>query len=805
MQKYNPNNIEKKWQKIWREQQPFRAVGNGEKPKYYPLIEFPYPSGSGLHVGHPRPYTAMDVVARKRRLEQYDVLFSMGWDAFGLPAENYAIKMKEHPSKITESNIAHFKQQLQRLGYSFDWSREINTTDSDYYRWTQWIFIQLFKKGLAYKKEMMINWCPSCKIGLANEEVVGGQCERCHGKVVQRPKSQWMLKITEYADRLIDDLDSVNFTDRVKAQQRYWIGRSHGVEITFQTSVSYPLVVFTTRPDTIYGATYMVISPDHPMIEQQKDSISNYEALQSYRKEANEKSEFERSELNKDKTGVEIKGVHAIHPVTKQPIPIWISDYVLMTYGTGAIMAVPAHDLRDHEFAVKFHLPVIPVVASNQSLEGDDAVFDGAEGVMIHSPLIDGLSVADAKEKMTEYLTSIGAGRAKTNYKLRDWVFSRQRYWGEPIPLIHCSSCGWVPVPEDQLPLTLPMVDNYEPADNGESPLSNIDDWVHTTCPVCGGAAHRETDTMPQWAGSSWYYLRYCDPNNQNVLADRKKTEYWMNVDWYNGGMEHTNLHLLYSRFWHKFLYDIGVVSTSEPYNKRTSHGMILAEDGTKMSKSAGKSVSPDDIIDDVGADALRTFIMFIGDFEKSVPWNPDGVKGTKRFLERVWSLQEMVDLTIEGYSTALESMIHKTIKKVSEDYESLKFNTAIAQLMTLVNEVKQQGVLSASDYKTLLILLNPVAPHITEEIWENMGYPEMIIHQEWPSYKESLTQDAVIEMPIQVNGKLRATVMLPIDATVEQAKEIALQEPKIQQEMQAGECRKVIYVPGKVFNFVIK
>lgn len=799
---YNPNEIEKKWQRIWEEEETFKAAQDFTKPKYYPLVEFPYPSGQGLHVGHPRPYTALDIVARKRRLEGYNVLYTMGWDAFGLPTENYAIKNKIHPAIVTENNVARFKEQLKSLGLSFDWSREINTTDPKYFKWTQWIFIKLFEKGLAYKKEMDINWCVSCKVGLANEEVVGGCCERCGGEVVKRAKSQWMLKITEYADRLIEDLEDLDYVERVKQQQKNWIGKSVGMEVDFTTTVGEKLRVFTTRPDTIYGATYMVLSPEHPIIEAYKERVENYEALMAYREEAKKKSDFERTELNKEKSGVEIQGIRAVNPLTGQEIPIWISDYVLMSYGTGAIMAVPAHDTRDWEFAKKFDLPIIEVVGGGRVDE--EAYTDIASGVLVNSPLIDGLKVAEAKEKISDYIESQGFGERKVNFKLRDWVFSRQRYWGEPIPLVSCPTCGWVPLKESDLPLTLPEVDSYEPTDNGESPLAKMTDWIETTCPHCGGPAHRETDTMPQWAGSSWYFLRYCDPYNDDMLASLEALEYWMPVDWYNGGMEHTTLHLLYSRFWHKFLYDIGVVTTKEPYLKRTSHGMILGEGGEKMSKSRGNVINPDEIVNDLGADTLRLYEMFIGDFEKSVPWSENSVKGCRRFVDRVWALMPNV-VQGDAYSPSLETAIHKTIKKVSEDYETLKFNTAIAAMMSLLNDYKKQETLTAADMKTLLILLNPVAPHVTEEMWSLLEFGGMINAQKWPVYDASKVVDDVIEMAVQINGKVRATISIPVDATQEQAHELAMADEKIKQFTEGKTIVKEIFVPGRIFNIVVK
>ena len=802
MQEYQHKIVEKKWQDIWEEKECFKAYNDYTKPKYYPLVEFPYPSGQGLHVGHPRPYTALDIVARKRRLEGYNVLYTMGWDAFGLPTENYAIQNKIHPAIVTEQNVTRFKQQLKSLGLSFDWSREINTTDPSYYKWTQWIFIKLFENGLAYKKEMDINWCTSCKIGLANEEVVGGGCERCGGEVVKKSKSQWMLKITEYADRLINDLDDLDYIERVKVQQKNWIGKSVGMEIDFKTTTGDILRVFTTRPDTIYGATYMVISPEHPLIQEHADVISNLDELNSYREEAKRKSDFERTELNKEKTGVEISGIKAINPATGGEIPIWISDYVLMSYGTGAIMAVPGHDTRDWEFAKKFNLPIIEVVAGGNVEEG--AYTDNESGIIVNSEVINGLNVPEAKEKITSFLEERGLGEKRVNFKLRDWVFSRQRYWGEPIPLVSCPSCGWVPVSESELPLTLPEVESYEPTDNGESPLAAITDWIKTKCPKCGCDAHRETDTMPQWAGSSWYFLRYCDTTNDDALASMEALNYWMPVDWYNGGMEHTTLHLLYSRFWHKFLFDIGAVNTKEPYAKRTSHGMILGENNEKMSKSRGNVVNPDDIINEFGADTLRMYEMFIGDFEKSVPWNDNSVKGCRRFLDRVWALKDNV-VSGDEYSANFETIMHKTIKKVSEDYETLKFNTAIAALMSLINEFKKSETVNHAEIKTFLILLNPVSPHLTEEVWENLGFEGMIANQPWPKFDSEKVIDNVVEMAVQINGKVRATITLPVDATQDEAHELALADDKIKQFTDGKTIVKEIFVPGKIFNIVVK
>ncbi|NLM53416.1 MAG: leucine--tRNA ligase [Firmicutes bacterium] len=802
-QKYNPAVIEPKWQEFWEKEGSFRTSEDRTKPKFYALIEFPYPSGEGLHVGHPRPYTALDIVSRKRRMEGYNVLFPMGWDAFGLPTENYAIKNKIHPRVVTERNIARFKQQLRSLGFSFDWSREVNTTDPDYFKWTQWIFLKLFEKGLAYKQEMPINWCPSCKIGLANEEVVNGSCERCGSGVEMRVKNQWMLKITAYAQRLIDDLELVDYIDRVKVQQRNWIGRSEGAEVDFAVvGTSRKLRVFTTRPDTLFGATYMVISPEHPLIEEFKDRISNYAELAAYREQAKRKSDFERAELTKDKTGVEIKGLSALNPVTGKEIPIWVSDYVLMTYGTGAIMAVPGHDERDWEFAKKFGLPIVEVVAGGDVEK--EAYTDTESGIMVNSGFLNGLEVSEAKQKITAWLEEKGLGERKVNYKLRDWVFSRQRYWGEPIPLVHCEKCGWVPVPEDELPVLLPEVENYEPTDTGESPLANIREWVETTCPKCGGPGERETDTMPQWAGSSWYFLRYTDPRNDEELASKENLDYWLPVDWYNGGMEHTTLHLLYSRFWHKFLYDLGVVSYPEPYKKRTSHGMILGENNEKMSKSRGNVVNPDEIVAEYGADTLRLYEMFIGDFEKSVPWSTDGVRGCRRFLERFWRLQEIA-VPGESYSAELETNFHKTIKKVSQDYENLKFNTAIAAMMTLLNDISDVARITHAELKTLLILLNPVAPHITEEMWVNMGFPGYVHEQAWPKWDPDKVVDETVNIAVQVNGRVRGEITVSLTDPVERARELAMANPNIQRFTAGKTIVKEIYVPGKIYNIVVK
>ncbi|MDU1399113.1 leucine--tRNA ligase [Finegoldia magna] len=802
MDRYNPNSIEKKWQKYWEENKTFKTSDDKSKEKFYALVEFPYPSGQGLHVGHPRPYTALDIVSRKRRMQGYNVLYPMGWDAFGLPTENFAIKNKIRPEIVTENNIKNFKRQMQSIGFSFDWDREINTTDPDYYKWTQWIFIQMFKKGLAYKKEMPINWCPSCKTGLANEEVINGHCERCGGEVIRKVKNQWMLKITEYADRLIDDLKDVDYLDRIKSQQINWIGRSYGAEIKFPLKeVDEKITVFTTRADTIFGATYMVISVDHPFIEKYSDQIKNIEEIRSYRQEVAKKSELERTDLSKEKTGYKIDGLTAINPLTNKEIPVYVSDYVLMTYGTGAIMAVPAHDDRDYEFAKKFNIEMIPVI------EGSDiensAFTETNEGNLINSEFLNGLSVNEAKQKMYEYIEEKEIGHKKTNYKLRDWVFSRQRYWGEPIPLVYCEHCGWVPLEEKDLPLVLPKVDNYEPTDNGESPLSNIDEFVHTKCPKCGRDAVRETDTMPQWAGSSWYYLRYTDPHNDEAIASKENLDYYVPVDWYNGGMEHTTLHLLYSRFWHKFLYDIGVVPTKEPYMKRTSHGMILGDNNEKMSKSRGNVVNPDDIVRDFGADTLRCYEMFIGDFEKSAPWSENGVKGCRKFLDKVWRTQELVDE--DSYFDKMETLTHQTIKKVSEDYENLKFNTAIAQLMTLLNEFNNLDKISNEQYKIFLILLNPVCPHITEEIWQRMGYEGYVHEASWPEYDESKTILDVIELPIQVNGKLRTTVEIGRDASEDEVFEKAIKDDVVAKYLENKNVVKKIYVKGRIFNIIVK
>ena len=802
--RYEPQNIEKKWQKIWQDEKAFAATNDYSKPKYYALVEFPYPSGQGLHVGHPRPYTALDIVARKRRMQGYNVLYPMGWDAFGLPTENYAIKNKIHPKEVTKNNVARFKAQLHSLGYSFDWDREINTTDPEYYKWTQWIFLKLFKAGLAYKKEMPINWCTSCKVGLANEEVVNGVCERCGAPVVRKVKSEWMLKITEYADKLIEGLDTVDYIERVKVSQKNWIGRSTGAEVDFQIKGKEDkLRIYTTRCDTLFGATYMVVSPEHPLLDKYKDEIKNWSEIESYREQAARKSDFERSELAKDKTGVAIDGLVAINPVNEKEIPIWVSDYVLMSYGTGAIMAVPAHDERDWEFAKKFNLPLIQVVAKDgEEVDINEAAFtDVATGVLINSGFLNGLQVKDAKEKMIEFLEEKKIGKAKVNYKLRDWVFSRQRYWGEPIPIIHCDKCGYVPLDESELPLMLPEVESYMPTDNGESPLAAMTDWVNVKCPCCGGPAKRETDTMPQWAGSSWYFLRYTDPKNTEALASKEALKYWLPVDWYNGGMEHTTLHLLYSRFWHKFLYDQGVVPTPEPYQKRTSHGMILGENGEKMSKSRGNVVNPDDIVNAYGADTLRTYEMFIGAFDLAASWSDDGVKGCRRFLERVWKLQDIV-VDGDAYSKDMETKMHQTIKKVSTDFENLKYNTAIAAMMALVNDFYKKNAVTKGEMKTLLTLLNPVAPHITEEMWSILGYDGYLYQASWPTFDEAKTVESTVEIAVQINGKMKATLSInkadPKDDVIAKAKEAIA-------DKLTGNIVKEIYVPGRIVNIVMK
>ena len=803
MNKYNPSEIEPKWQKKWEEAGVFHASNTSDKPKYYALIEFPYPSGQGLHVGHPRPYTALDVVARKRRMEGYNVLYPIGWDAFGLPAENYAIKNHVHPEEITKKNIARFKQQIQSLGISFDWSREISTIDPKYYKWTQWIFLQLFKNGLAYKKEMSVNWCTSCKCVLANEEVVNGVCERCGSEVIHKVKSQWMLKITAYAQRLIDDLDLVDYPDRVKTQQKNWIGRSEGAEVDFNTTAGDKLTVYTTRPDTLYGATYMVVSPEHPFIEKWADQLQNLDAVRAYQAEAAKKSDFERTEVAKDKTGVRLEGVEAINPLTGTTIPIFISDYVLVSYGTGAIMAVPAHDTRDWEFAKKFDLPIIEVVKGGDVQK--EAFTDCETGIMVNSGILDGMTVEEAKVRIKDYLEETGIGHRKVNYKLRDWVFARQRYWGEPIPIVHCEKCGYVPIDESELPLVLPQVDSYEPTDNGESPLSKMTDWVNTTCPKCGGKAMRETDTMPQWAGSSWYFLRYMDPHNDDAFASKEALNYWHQVDWYNGGMEHTTLHLLYSRFWHKFLYDIGQVPTAEPYAKRTSHGMILGENGEKMSKSRGNVVNPDDVVNEFGADTLRLYEMFIGDFEKAAPWSNAGIKGCRRFIERYWNLQSIL-IDGDAIRPEMENSFHKAIKKVSYDIENLKFNTAIAALMTLMNVIAEKGSINKAELSVFTMLLNPFAPHVTEEVWSEMKLGEgMVTEQIWPKYDESKCKDDVIEIVVQVNGKVRTRLSVAADIQKDDAIALAKAEDRIAAEINGKNVVKEIYVPGKLVNIVVK
>lgn len=800
--KYDPAAVEKKWQKIWAEENTFAASDDRSKPKFYALVEFPYPSGQGLHVGHPRSYTALDIVARKRRLQGYNVLYPMGWDAFGLPTENFAIKNHIHPEIVTKNNVAHFKSQLQSLGLSFDWSREINTTDPEYYKWTQWIFLQLFKHGLAYKKEMAVNWCTSCKCVLANEEVVGGVCERCGGEVVRKVKSQWMLKITAYAQRLIDDLSLVDYPERVRSQQIHWIGRSTGAQVRFETTLGEPVEIYTTRPDTLFGATYMVMSPEHPLLEKWADKLTNLDEVRAYQAEAARKSDFERTEVAKDKTGVELKGVRAVNPVNGREIPIYISDYVLVSYGTGAIMAVPAHDTRDWEFAKKFSLPIVEVVKGGDVEK--EAFTDCATGVMVNSGFLDGMSVDEAKKAITKWLADKKIGESKVEFKLRDWVFSRQRYWGEPIPIVHCPHCGYVAVPEEELPIRLPMVKSYEPTDNGESPLAEMTEWVNVPCPKCGAPAQRETDTMPQWAGSSWYFLRYMDPHNKDSLASKEAMKYWLPVDWYNGGMEHTTLHLLYSRFWHKFLYDIGVVPTPEPYAKRTSHGMIIGENGEKMSKSRGNVVNPDDIVNDYGADTLRLYEMFIGDFEKAAPWSSASIRGCRRFLERVWAMMDSV-VPGDGIRSSLESEIHKTIHKVDEDIENLKYNTAIAAMMSLLNDISNAGGVTRDEYRILLILLNPFAPHMTEEIWEQMHFGGQIAKAEWPKYDPSKCVEQTVEIAVQLNGKVRARITVAADAVAADAIAAAKQEEKIASQLDGMQVIKELYVPGKLVNLVVK
>jgi leucyl-tRNA synthetase len=800
--RYDYAAIEKKWQNIWEQKGVFHAKNDYTLPKYYALIEFPYLSGEGLHLGHPRPYTALDIVARKRRMQGYNVLFPIGWDAFGLPAENYALKTHIHPAIVTKNNVAHFKEQICSLGLSFDWSREINTTDPDYYKWTQWIFLQLFKKELAYKKETAVNWCNSCKCVLANEEVVNGVCERCSGEVVRKMKSQWLLKITDYAERLIDDLDNLDYAERIKTQQKNWIGRSTGAEVDFNTTAGDILKVYTTRPDTLFGATYMVISPEHPIIEKWSSIIKNNDEIKAYQNESAKKSDFERTEIQKDKTGIIIDGVKAINPVNGTEIPIFISDYVLVSYGTGAIMAVPGHDTRDWEFAKKFNMPIIEVV---QGGDIETAAFTDCEtGIMVNSGFLNGFTVDEAKKKITEWLVQNNIGQEKVNFKLRDWIFTRQRYWGEPIPLVYCEKCGFVPIPESELPLKLPEVESYEPTETGESPLAKMTDWVNTTCPCCGGNAKRETDTMPQWAGSSWYFLRYCDPHNNEALASKEALEYWMPVDWYNGGMEHTTLHLLYSRFWHKALYDMNIVPTPEPYAKRTSHGMILGENNEKMSKSRGNVVNPDDVIKENGADTLRLYEMFIGDFEKSAPWSASSIKGCRRFLERIWALQETV-INGDNFRKELESAMHKCIKKVTEDIEGLKFNTAIAAMMALLNQISDSGSITRGEYKTLLIMLNPFAPHITEEIWELMSYGGMITEQKWSQFDEAKCIDETVGIAVQINGKLKGTITLSPEATQEQAYNAVNEDAKLAMHLNDKTIIKIIFVKGKLINIVVK
>ncbi len=800
---YNYAQIEKKWQDIWDERQTFAAKDDYSLPKFYGLVEFPYPSGQGLHVGHPRSYTAIDIVCRKKRLEGYNVLYPMGWDAFGLPTENFAIKNHIHPAEVTKKNIANFKRQLKSLGFSFDWSREINTTDPSYYKWTQWIFLQLYKKGLAYKKKMSVNWCTSCKCVLANEEVVNGHCERCGSEVIQKEKSQWMLKITDYAEKLLGGLDDVDFIERVKTQQRNWIGRSYGTQVKFSTNIGDTFEVFTTRADTLFGVTYMVMSPEHPLIQKWADKITNMDEVSAYKQEAAKKSDFERTELAKDKTGVKINGVTAINPVNGKEIPIFIADYVLISYGTGAIMAVPAHDTRDWEFAKKFNLPIIEVVAGGEDVQKAPYT-ECAAGKLVNSGFLDGMSVEEAKKAIQNWLKERNLGELKTNYKLRDWVFSRQRYWGEPIPIVHCEKCGYVPLPESELPLVLPNVDSYEPTDNGESPLAKMTDWVNTTCPHCGGPAKRETDTMPQWAGSSWYFLRYCDPHNDKELASPEALKYWTPVDWYNGGMEHTTLHLLYSRFWHKFLYDIGAVPTPEPYAKRTSHGMILGENGEKMSKSRGNVVNPDEIVRDYGADTMRLYEMFIGDFEKAAPWSQSSIKGSKRFLDKIWALSDKLT-DGDDYRPELESAFHRTIKKVTEDIEGLKMNTAIAALMSLLNDIQSQGGINRAEFKTYLILINPFAPHITEELWQQAGFKGMLNEAEWPAYDESKCADSTVEIAVQVNGRIKVRINVAADITAADAIAAAKRESAVAELTEGKSIVKELYVPKKLVNIVVK
>ena len=800
---YNFGDIEKKWQNKWEEANCFHAVNGSDKPKFFAMIEFPYPSGAGLHVGHPRSYTALDIIARKRRMQGYNVLYPIGWDAFGLPTENFAIKNKIHPKIITKQNIDNFTRQLKMLGFSFDWDREVNTTDPEYYKWTQWIFKKLFEKGLAYKQEMPINWCTGCKVGLSNEEVVNGACERCGSEVVQRRKSQWMLKITEYAQRLIDDLDDVDYIERVKTQQKNWIGRSEGAEVKFELTSGDEMIVYTTRCDTLFGATYVVLSPEHNLVSKLLDTLENAGEVSEYIMQASKKSEFERTELAKDKTGVQLKGVFAINPVNGAKLPVWISDYVLVTYGTGAIMAVPAHDTRDWEFAKKFNLPIIEVVSGGEDVQ-KEAYTDVYKGNMVNSGFLNDLPVSEAIPTMIKWLEEKGLGKRKVNYKLRDWVFSRQRYWGEPIPLVYCEKCGWVAIDDSELPLVLPEIETFEPGENGESPLAKAYDWIKTTCPKCGGAAERETDTMPQWAGSSWYFLRYTDPHNSEALASKEALDYWTPIDWYNGGMEHTTLHLLYSRFWHKFLYDIGVVPTKEPYMRRTSHGMILGENNEKMSKSRGNVVNPDEVVDEFGADAFRTYEMFIGAFDQSTPWSQQGLKGCYKFMERVWNLQDIMT-DEEGYSSDLEKNIHKAIKKTGDDYERMKFNTGIATLMSLVNDFYKKGSVTKGEYLTLITLLNPVAPHITEELWEKYGNGGFLSLKPWPVYDEEKTKDDEIEIAIQINGKVREKIMIPAGFDKAQTEEVVMGDDKVKALIDGKSVVKVIVVPAKLVNIVVK
>ena len=801
--RYDFAAIEKKWQQRWEETKPYAAVTGSDKPKFYGLIEFPYPSGQGLHVGHPRPFTAMDIVTRKKRMEGYNVLFPIGFDAFGLPTENYAIQNHIHPATVTKNNIINFTNQLKMLGYGFDWDRAVDTTDPKYYKWTQWIFLQLFKKGLAYKATMPVNWCVSCKCVLANEEVVDGVCERCGSEVIRKEKSQWMLAITKYAQRLIDDLDDLDYIERVKIQQRNWIGRSTGAELTFKTNTGDDVTVYTTRPDTLFGVTYMVISPEHPLLEKWKPLIKNVAEVEAYQDAAAHKSDFERGELNKDKTGVRLEGVEVINPANGKAVPMFVSDYVLMGYGTGIVMGVPGHDQRDWEFATKFGLPIIEVV-SGGDITKEAFVAKDDSAIMVNSGFLNGMTVKEAIPAMKKHVVDEGYGVEKVNYKLRDWVFSRQRYWGEPIPLVNCENCGWVALPESELPLVLPQVDSYELTDDGESPLSKMTDWVNTTCPCCGGPAKRETDTMPQWAGSSWYFMRYCDPHFDGAIGSKEALDYWLPVDWYNGGMEHTTLHLLYSRFWHLFLHDIGVISAPEPYQKRTSHGMILGENGEKMSKSRGNVINPDDIIDELGADAFRVYEMFMGAFDQAIPWSTNGAKGCRRFLDRVWRLQENV-VDGEGYSKKLNALMHETIKKVSLDYEAMKYNTAIAAMMTLVNEMYAAGSVTRGELKTLLKLLNPVAPHITEEMWEALGFGEPIYSQSWPEWDESAMVKSEVEIAVQVAGKVRGRIMIPADMTREQAEKELPEHPEVQKIIAGKALVKVIFVPGRLVNLIVK